>query len=169
MAKVRAMSKTRLVLAILAAGVSLLADDKPPQVDAWKKPVPEWTVDDAHQIMTDSPWVKTTTPSYGRIRRTMASVDVRRRTGGRGGGIGSRWNWNRDCPVWDRRRRWISGWRWISRWQPRGSPGGNYPDTQATMEERIRHAAQVDASLGERAARARSRIARPRRGCADRG
>ena len=82
------MTKTRLVLAILAAGaISVLGEDSASQVDAWKKPVPEWTVDDAHQIMTDSPWVKTTTPTMeGR-----ANGGQRRRAGGggsRGGGIG---------------------------------------------------------------------------------
>jgi hypothetical protein len=80
------MTKSRLVLAMFAAGaVSLMADDKA-SPEAWKKPVPEWTVDDAHQIMTDSPWVKTTTPTMeGR-----ANGGQRRNTGGgpRGGGIG---------------------------------------------------------------------------------
>ncbi|MGH9645352.1 MAG: hypothetical protein ACRD4E_00925 [Bryobacteraceae bacterium] len=77
------MLKPRFLLVILAAGVSLLGDDKPP-VDAWKKPVPEWTVDDAHQVMTDSPWVKTTTPTMeGR-----ANGGQRRNTGGNRGGRG---------------------------------------------------------------------------------
>jgi len=70
----------------LAAGASLLGDDKPAQVDAWKKPVPEWTADDAHQVMTDSPWVKTTTPTM-----EGSGQAPRRNSGGggrRGGGIG---------------------------------------------------------------------------------
>jgi len=81
------MTKPRLVLTILAAGVSLLGDDKPSQVDAWKKPVPEWTVDDAHQVMTDSPWVKTTTPTM----EGSGKQGPRRNGGGGGrpgGGIG---------------------------------------------------------------------------------
>jgi hypothetical protein len=82
------MLKTRLVLTILAAGVSLLGDDKPSQADAWKKPFPEWTMDDAHQIMTDSPWVKSTTPTM-----EGSGNQGQRRSGGggggrRGGGIG---------------------------------------------------------------------------------
>ena len=82
------MFPTRIVLGILTAGVvSLIAADQPGNVDAWKKPVPEWTVDDAHQIMTDSPWVKTTTPSM----EGSGSQGQRRggggNRGGRGGGI----------------------------------------------------------------------------------
>jgi hypothetical protein len=74
------MTKAQLVLTILAAGaVSVLGEDKPTQVDAWKKPVPEWTVDDAHQVMTDSPWVKTTRPTME------GSGQAPRRNGGRGG------------------------------------------------------------------------------------
>ena len=82
------MTKPRLVLVILAAGaVSLLGDDKPAQVDAWKKPVPEWTVDDAHQVMTDSPWVKITTPTMeGRANEGQRRSGGGNR-GGRGGGI----------------------------------------------------------------------------------
>jgi hypothetical protein len=80
------MTKTRIVLTFLAAGASLLGDDKPAQVDAWKKPVPEWTVDDAHQVMTDSPWVKTTTPTM-----EGSGNQTPRRSGGgggrRGGGV----------------------------------------------------------------------------------
>jgi len=72
------MTKTRLMLGILAAGaVSLLAEDKAAERDAWKKPISEWTVDDAHQIMTDSPWVKTLTPE-------MEAPTSQRRGGGSG-------------------------------------------------------------------------------------
>lgn len=80
------MTKTGFVVTILAAGVSLLGDDKPAQVDAWKKPVPEWTADDAHQVMTDSPWVKTTTPTM----EGSGTQAPRRNSGGggrRGGGV----------------------------------------------------------------------------------
>jgi hypothetical protein len=85
------MFKTRNIFFILAAGaVSLLGDDKPAQVDAWKKPVPEWTVDDAHQIMTDSPWVKTTTPDMGKApNQGQGRGSGGRRSGGIGiGGVG---------------------------------------------------------------------------------
>jgi hypothetical protein len=81
------MTKPRLVLTILAAGVSLLGDDKPSQVDAWKKPVPEWTVDDAHQVMTDSPWVKTTTPTMEGSGNQGQRRSGGGNRGGRGGGI----------------------------------------------------------------------------------
>ena len=56
------MFKTRIVFGVVAVGLlSRAADDKP-----WQKPVPEWTVDDAHEIMNDSPWAKTTTPTLDR-------------------------------------------------------------------------------------------------------
>ena len=81
------MTKPRLLWVILAAGVSLLGDDKPSQVDAWKKPVPDWTVDDAHQIMTDSPWVKTTTPTMEGSGNPGQRRSAGGNRGGRGGGI----------------------------------------------------------------------------------
>ena len=64
--------------------MTLFAEDKPSQVDAWKKPVPEWTVDDAHQVMTDSPWVKTTTPTM----EGSGNPGQRRGGGGNRGGRG---------------------------------------------------------------------------------
>ena len=74
------MSNNRKVFVILtAAAVSLLAADQP-SAEPWKnKPVPEWTADDAHQVLTDSPWVKTTTPA-------MEASASQRRSGGGGGG-----------------------------------------------------------------------------------
>jgi hypothetical protein len=58
----------------------LTAGDQP-----WKdKQIAEWTEDDARQVLSDSPWVKTVTPSVGRS----ASDGQRRSGGGRGGGIG---------------------------------------------------------------------------------
>jgi hypothetical protein len=76
------MLNTRMTFVVLAGGVIAFAAD-----DAWKnKPVPEWTADDAHQVMTDSPWAKTTTPS---LERTADEGQRRSRGGGsRGGGIG---------------------------------------------------------------------------------
>jgi hypothetical protein len=74
----------KVVLVLAAAVVPLISEDAPEK--AWKKPVPEWTVDDAHQVMTDSPWVKTTTPSMDR-----AAGGGQGRGGGggrRNGGIG---------------------------------------------------------------------------------
>ena len=78
------MLNTR-IFGILTIGVGSLIAADPTGIDAWKKPVPEWTVDDAHQIMTDSPWVKTTTPTL-----EGPAGDGQRRSpgaGGRGGGI----------------------------------------------------------------------------------
>ena len=85
------MSNNRKIVIILAAAmasvtaVALLAED---QADKpWKnKPVPEWTADDAHLVMTDSPWVKTTTPSMDRPAQQRRSGGGG--GGGRGGGIG---------------------------------------------------------------------------------
>jgi hypothetical protein len=43
--------------------VSLLSAGQGSTEKAWKnKPVTEWTADDAQQVMTDSPWAKTTIP-----------------------------------------------------------------------------------------------------------
>jgi len=83
------MSNTwRVFIVLTAVGFALLAEDQTSADKPWKnKPVPEWTADDAHMVMTDSPWVKTTTPSMDR------PADSQRRSGGggrgsRGGGIG---------------------------------------------------------------------------------
>jgi len=80
------MFTTWKIFAVLAAAVvALMAADQPSADQAWKsKPVPEWTADDAHQVMTDSPWAKTTTPS----RERSADQGQGQRRGGRGGGIG---------------------------------------------------------------------------------
>jgi hypothetical protein len=53
----------------------------------WDKPVPEWSADDAQQILKDSPWVKTVTPA---VAQNSNDGTERRRSGGygRGGGIG---------------------------------------------------------------------------------
>ncbi len=77
--------KTFVVL--MAAAVSLLPADQPTPDQSWKtKPIPEWTADDAHQVMTDSPWVKTAYPTMD----SSANNGGQRRGGGgggRGGGI----------------------------------------------------------------------------------
>src|ERR1700681_1407319 len=54
---------------------------------AWKgKQYPEWTEDDAKQVMTDSPWVKTVTPTQVKT----PEQDNQPQSGGKGrrGGIG---------------------------------------------------------------------------------
>jgi hypothetical protein len=64
---------------VLSAALVLAAADEP----AWKtRPVPEWTADDAQQVLTDSPWAKTVHPT---LTQSTASRPGR---GGRGGGIG---------------------------------------------------------------------------------
>lgn len=70
---------TVLLPALLVVAVS--AQDNSP----WKsKQIPEWTEDDAKQVLTDSPWGKTFTPVL------KPGEDTQRRSGGtgRGGGIG---------------------------------------------------------------------------------
>jgi hypothetical protein len=60
-----------LLLAVLAAA----ADDEPP----WRsKQIPEWSAEDANQVLFDSPWAKTFTPSL------TAPQDSGRRPGGIG-------------------------------------------------------------------------------------
>jgi hypothetical protein len=67
-------------LAVLPFSMILAAAEEP----AWKaKQVPEWTQDDAQQILNDSPWVKSVTPTIGR-----ASDDGNSGYGRRGGGLG---------------------------------------------------------------------------------
>jgi len=63
---------------VLAAAFALTAADEP----AWKtRPIPEWTADDAQQLLSDSPWVKTVHP-------TLTQSNGQPRRGGRGGGVG---------------------------------------------------------------------------------
>src|SRR6516164_2901050 len=67
-------------LAVLPFSMILAAAEEP----AWKaKQVPEWTQDDAQQILNDSPWVRSVTPTTGR-----ASDDGNSGYGRRGGGFG---------------------------------------------------------------------------------
>jgi len=53
--------------------------------ESWKdKQIAEWSQDDAKQVLSDSPWVKTATPTIGR-----SASDGPRRSGRRGGfGVG---------------------------------------------------------------------------------
>ena len=86
------MFKTGFVFVALAVcTVAFAADDQGSKPDEsskpWTKPVPEWTADDAHQVMTDSPWVKTTTPTMERSAREGQRRGGGGNRGGRGGGI----------------------------------------------------------------------------------
>jgi hypothetical protein len=72
----------RVSTILLPVALALFAAEDP----AWKtKPIPEWTPDDAHQVLSDSPWTKTVTPSLSR-----ATNEGQRGPGSgrRGGGIG---------------------------------------------------------------------------------
>jgi len=47
------------VLPLLFALLAAAADDEPP----WRsKQIPEWSAEDANQVLSDSPWAKTPTP-----------------------------------------------------------------------------------------------------------
>jgi hypothetical protein len=125
------MTKARLVLVILATGASLLGDDKLVQIDAWKKPVSEWTVDDAHQIMTDSPWVKITTPTMegsGNPGQRRSGGGGNR--GGRGGGINIGGVGIGIPGIGGQRGGGYpgGGGGYPGGGNTRGNPGGNYPD-----------------------------------------
>jgi hypothetical protein len=115
------MLNTRVIILVLAAGVIAFAAD-----DAWKnKPVPEWTADDAHQIMTDSPWAKTVTPTM-----EFSSSDGQRRSrggGGRGGGIGIGGIGIGIPGIGGTGRRGGGGYPGGG-YPGGGNPGGNYPD-----------------------------------------
>ena len=61
----------------LSVAIALFAADEP----AWKsKAIPEWSPDDAQQVLSDSPWTKTVTPTLNRAQSGSG--------GGRRGGIG---------------------------------------------------------------------------------
>lgn len=68
-------------LGLMTVGIVLLAADG----QSWKeKKIPEWNDDDAKQVLTDSPWVKSVTPT---IERSANSGQGRNGGGmGRGGG-----------------------------------------------------------------------------------
>jgi hypothetical protein len=68
------------LIVLLASLVNLRAEDA-----AWKsKPVPEWTAADAEQVLTDSPWTRTVTPTVERQSQDRQPGSG----GGRRGGIG---------------------------------------------------------------------------------
>jgi hypothetical protein len=70
-------------LAVLPFAMILAAAEEP----AWKiKQIPEWTPDDAQQILNDSPWAKSVTPTIGRASDN-GNTGYGRRGGGLGGGI----------------------------------------------------------------------------------
>jgi hypothetical protein len=70
-------------LAVLPLSMFLVAAEEP----AWKaKQVPEWTQNDAQQILNDSPWVKSVTATIGRAADN-GNSGYGRRGGGLGGGI----------------------------------------------------------------------------------
>jgi hypothetical protein len=105
------MSWKALSIALAAVFVLGAADDL-----AWKtKPVPEWTADDAQQVLTDSPWAKTVHPTL-----TQSSNGQPRR-GGRGGGIGI------GFPGGGMGRRYPGG-------GGGGYPGGNRPPDDNSVE-----------------------------------
>jgi hypothetical protein len=70
------------VLPLLLAFLAAAADDEPP----WRsKQIPEWSAEDANQVLSDSPWAKTFTPIL------TAPQDSGRKPGGIGrelGGVG---------------------------------------------------------------------------------
>jgi hypothetical protein len=75
------MLRTYTLCLLPISAALLMAGDQ-----TWKdKPIAEWNDGDAKQLLTDSPWVKTTTPTLGRStgggqRRSVGGV-------GQGGGI----------------------------------------------------------------------------------
>lgn len=91
----KSRSRSWLILAVPAAVLPftllpvkvLLADDTPQQPPpAWAtKAVAQWSQDDAQQVLKDSPWVKTLTPS---IVRQQQSSPYQQRPMGRRGGFG---------------------------------------------------------------------------------
>ncbi len=75
----------RVFLLPVAAVVLLAADPLSVQDPLWKdKPISQWSVDDARQVLTDSPWVKVVTPQNVRD----LSPDERRNGGDMQAGIG---------------------------------------------------------------------------------
>ncbi len=74
------MHRTLTLCSVPCAALALMAADA-----SWKqKPLPQWTVDDAKQVLTDSPWVKVVTPQNVRD----LSPDERREGGNMEAGIG---------------------------------------------------------------------------------
>jgi hypothetical protein len=92
-------------VAVLPFALMIYAAEEP----AWKsEQIQQWTQDDAQQLLTDSPWVKTETPTVSR-EQDNGGPGSGRRGGGFGGGI----------PGIGGRR---GGYGY-----PGGYPGGGYP------------------------------------------
>jgi hypothetical protein len=73
-------AKIYMISLLPVAAVLLMAADP-----AWKdKPVPQWTQEDAKELLAESPWVKTVTPQHVRD----LSPDERRNGGNMDAGIG---------------------------------------------------------------------------------
>ena len=80
------MLRTSAVFLLPFALVLLAADEQ-----AWKnKPVADWTDDEARQVLTDSPWVKTATPTVTRRSSNDQPGGGRRNVGFGIPGIGGR-------------------------------------------------------------------------------
>jgi hypothetical protein len=123
------MFHTRIVFVILTAGVvSLMAEDQASADRPWNKPVPAWTADDAHQVMTDSPWAKTNTPTMDRS----AGEGQRRSGGGRGGGINIGGIGVGLPGIGGMGRRGGGGG-----YPGGGNPRGNYPDSGGRTESAV--------------------------------
>jgi hypothetical protein len=79
------MLRTYTLCLLPISAALLMAGDQ-----AWKdKPIAEWNDGDAKQVLADSPWVKTNTPTLGRSSNSSGGGGQRRSGGGmgRGGGI----------------------------------------------------------------------------------
>jgi hypothetical protein len=79
------MLRTYTLCLLPISAALLMAGDQ-----AWKdKPIAEWNDGDAKQVLADSPWVKTATPTLGRSSNGGGGGGQRRTGGslGRGGGI----------------------------------------------------------------------------------
>ncbi len=100
-------SRWKILAGIAAAGALATAQ-------AWKKPVPEWTADDAHEVLTDSPWTKTVTPTM-----ELSDGGQRGNGGRRNGGLGGG-NIGIGIPG-------IGGIGRPGRYPGGGYPGGGYP------------------------------------------
>ncbi|MBZ5635918.1 MAG: hypothetical protein LAO55_22545 [Acidobacteriia bacterium] len=128
------MFHTRIVLVIVTAGVfSLMAEDQASADRPWNKPVPAWTADDAHQVMTDSPWAKTTTPT---MDRSASEGQRRSGGGGRGGGvnIGGIGVGLPGIGGMGRRGGGYPGGNPGGGYPGGGNPRGNYPDSGGRTE-----------------------------------
>lgn len=80
------MLRTYTLCLLPVSAILLMAGDQ-----TWKdKPIAEWNDGDAKQVLADSPWVKTNTPTLGKSSNGGGGGGGQRRSGGgmgRGGGI----------------------------------------------------------------------------------